>query len=518
MPPVPLNEARSVTVRVIGPDGKRVRDGFVSFVTDDSITSIDIEGGTRVFTIARGSRSFTIDVTRATDAAGRRTGPGAFGPFLAGTGAVALRVSAPLAIEGRVVDARGKPAPDITITATPFPDDPGWSSEIHTVTARTNAGGRFRFAGLGDWTYRLHVARPYAHARVPEVDVPSGSRDVVFRLPVDETVRICVHNDRGEPAWALVSAQPESPHAGGADGRTDNNGEIRLVGLTSEASYRLEVRSLNNRELGRHEQGGWKPRNTLIRLTRTGTVRGVVHGPSGEPLRGATVWGREPDGEWCQLGRSARDGTFVLIGRKAGSLALRATPPGASWSEEGVEEVTVRGGARGVVLRMDPGLSLIVRIRKLPESDCTQAELASETQPGIRRWNVSSDPSILCFHGLEPGDRWTLRIAGAGNLALRKTGVRSDAETIEVKLESGKSIGGRIVLPTGAARVRVWAESSTLSVLGTVDAEGRFQIPGLPEGTWRVRGDALALREQWSAEVEATAGEEVVLRLSRVTR
>ena len=513
--------SRSVTVRVLGPDGKPVRDGFVSFVVDGGITSVDIEDGSRTLTVPRDSPDFTVVVIRATDAAGHPTAPGSFGPFPAGIGTVALHLAKPKTIEGRVIDARDDPVSGITITAKPLPDDETWFSKLHTVKARTNAGGRFRFPGLGTSTYRLRVIQQQGLKAVPAVDVPSGTHDVIFRLAVEESVLIRVLDDRGEPsAGAYVVAQAEDQRPWAVNGRTDLNGDVKLFGLSADATFSLLVVPPRGDAgvVSRYEQAGWTPQDTVIRLTRISTVRGVVLGPSGEPLSGVVVWVREANGPWWRRSMSAKDGTFVLTWREAAPLALRATPPGASWSEDGVEEVVARGGDRGVVLRTDPGHGLIVRIRNQPESDVTWAELASETRPGIRRRNVSNGPEVLLFFGLKPGDRWTLRIVGAGKLALRKPGVRSEAGSIEVTLGPGKTIRGRMVLPAGADRLGVRAESATLVVRGVVDAKGRFEITGLTEGTWRVCGICRVSMDLWSAEAEVAAGEEVELLMTKVTR
>jgi len=514
--PDPRELPQEVTIRVFGPDGRPVSYAYLDVIADHGAGGGDVlRGGAKDFKIGPGSSSFRVVVTSAKDAAGEDLGPGVFGPFPADSGQVEIRLPADTAIEGVVLGSDGRPAGGVEVRARPVSHQIYRNASDLEVEARTDAQGRFRLGGLGAWSYRVQVVQPDGCARVPGLEVRSGTSDVLFSLPRGRTVLIKVLSDQGAPlAHARVFAQDENERT--ASAHSDARGEARLVGLADGQRHTLEVTPPSQHpELSRHKVVGWIPKDTVIRLDRSGSVRGVVLGPSGEPVADVWVWRRARNGKWYAVGEVSDDGTFVLKELEKGTVALRATPIGGNWSEDGVEEVVVEAGAEGVVLRTDPGLRLVVHIKNLPAGRSGTADLTSETRPGIVRRNVSTKRGFRAFHGLKPGDTWTLRIVGAGDHALRQVGIRSDADRVEVKLAPGVTIRGRVIEPPGAHGVAVSAIAGKVSARGTVDADGRFEVEGLVEGRWLVRGYARVGNDLWAAEAEVETGTDVEIRLKR---
>jgi protocatechuate 3,4-dioxygenase beta subunit len=93
-----------------------------------------------------------------------------------------------LAIEGRVLDAEGKPVEGLWITlADPTPM--GNSSETVETLGKpwrdlhTDAGGRFRHEGLLDRSYRVCAVHEATGLVVESGPVPAGTRNLILRLP-----------------------------------------------------------------------------------------------------------------------------------------------------------------------------------------------------------------------------------------------------------------------------------------------------------------------------------------------
>jgi hypothetical protein len=241
-----------------------------------------------------------------------------------------------------------------------------------------------------------------------------------------------------------------------------------------------------------------------------GSIRGKVVDPEGRPVPGAWVWYRSVEGHWYAMGTVSEDGSFLLQDGDPPSVPLKATVPGADPEQEGGAEVTAAPGAEGVVLHVDPGLSLVV----LPSGPggCV-AELEEEGDGPPRRLQAQNTEGLYRFAGLRAGRTYTLRIAGAADRALTQTGIPAEAGRIEVALAPGKSVRGRCTGPGGFELTRVFATRGRLSVGGKILPEAGFEVQGLCDGVWTVNVFARRGDERWrgSAEVEAGGEVEVVL-------
>lgn len=123
-------------------------------------------------------------------------------------------VRRPLAIEGQVLDAQGRPHPRARVWAhdvTYFARGEGWPLSLEHTMAKgeqlwravtTDADGRFAVPGLADRTYELRAVDDRTLEQVVVRDVRAGGKGVEVRMPVGgrlEHLRGRVLDTAGEP-------------------------------------------------------------------------------------------------------------------------------------------------------------------------------------------------------------------------------------------------------------------------------------------------------------------------------
>jgi hypothetical protein len=95
-------------------------------------------------------------------------------------------------------------------------------------------------------------------------------------------------------------------------------------------------------------------------------------------------------------------------------------------------------------------------------------------------------------------------VRSSDHVPLRIEAMPVTGETQVLRLDEGKSISGRVRRssgqPVAGRRITAHGQDSFLFGMGdfesTTDDHGRFEIQGLPEGTYRVRGDAIVPRRE----------------------
>jgi len=178
-------------------------------------------------------------------------------------------------------------------------------------------------------------------------------------------------------------------------------------------------------------------------------------------------------------------------------------------------KVVVAAGSEDVVLTIDPGPSLLVRVDGFPSTGFSwaQATLHSvEPRTVTRSMNLSPDGSAR-FLGLRGDATYTLFVGPVeGRSALRR-GVRAGGE-VRVSLTPGKSITGRLRLPEGTEHSNINARFEQFAhVQGTIDRDGRYEIVGLTDGTWTVFAWAQTKDKSWASQGDAVAGGSLDLEL-----
>jgi hypothetical protein len=159
---------------------------------------------------------------------------------LSGDGVAGLRLELVrgLVLEGRVLDAGGRPVPGVEVSATVVADN-----RRDSAFARTMPDGRFRFASLGPVSYDLLAASELGGFAM-RVGATPGEEGVVLRLRPGGRVHLTLHDPAGRPAASAsarvlsvdgVSVEPLRGFYGSADARGVSEfavpvGQIELQG------------------------------------------------------------------------------------------------------------------------------------------------------------------------------------------------------------------------------------------------------------------------------------------------
>ncbi len=175
-----------------------------------------------------------------------------------------LRLPPERVLEGRLLGEDGRPVENAGVILRPLHS---WSWRPH-ATDRTAGDGTFRLRGLGAMAYEVAFEWTGGPSIVPSV-VDETATALSRDLSREHAVAIRVLRGTGDEAQPAAKA---SVHIGGFAGAsdrlpaarilvetTDDEGRLRVVGLDPEGTYSLTVE-------GRKDVRSWKPEDTVVRL------------------------------------------------------------------------------------------------------------------------------------------------------------------------------------------------------------------------------------------------------------
>ncbi len=514
-PPVERSDASTLdmlVVRVLDADGKPVPAAKAALYRENTGVERDVLDG-RV-----GFRRTDLEIlsicvwdAKAADGSFLPLGPARVGPVRPDARELEIRLPPERAIEGVVLGPDGNGVRGVVVRASPGAAAATGAGPDLESEARSDGDGKFRLGRLGDEAYALRVNPPRDLVHPEPVTARGGATDVAIRLRAAAHASITVLDEDGTP---VVGAVVTATHGG--DGyvnlreriATDVSGVARLGGLDPAARYVLRV------ELDRsgstflpYASEGWEPKDQTIHLSRSLSIRGVVRDPSGRPVADAEVFVVSDDMAWAPRATGA-DGTFSIVGLSAGHVVVNVSV-GDVWDEATAKEV--EAGDQHVVLTIDPGLELVVRIDDWParRAAWTHARLSPQGDPESASLSVrvASDGTAR-FRGLKADRAYTLWIPpDADAWSLLRRDVRATSGDVHVRLARGKSITGRLLAADGMKARRVVASMDGAGgVSGTVKADGTYEIVGLPDGTWSVEASGLVDTTRHAAQGTAPAG------------
>ncbi len=298
-----LVEAGSLSVTVVGPDGRPVKGAWVSLrwqsrdgrratgkseLTDESGRAV-LEG------LEPGEGRLRVDGMQ--DPEGLRV---ALDEPRKLALTVAVTVAATVSVTGTVLGADGRPLGDVAVSVLI-----GQGETVHRKCAQTGRDGRFEIARLPPGEYELSAYDPLRGRVERRVEAPA---EVTLAYPAMPALEGVVVDDAGEPQ-ANVGVELS---ARGGDRRTavsDAAGRFRVF-LTPGVDYELKPsRPGASGDLRVTSQGA--DQFVKVVVPRIGRVDGVVLDESGEPVPDAEIfWSEEggPGSWWFAQSAARSDG------------------------------------------------------------------------------------------------------------------------------------------------------------------------------------------------------------------
>ncbi|HLA77221.1 MAG TPA: carboxypeptidase-like regulatory domain-containing protein [Vicinamibacteria bacterium] len=461
------------------------------------VTKTDARGAYRLEGVGPG----THDLTARSAEAGRGQKRG----VRAGSRADLLLVSG-ASLLVTVQDAEGRPLPGALVRAEPSP-----RLGMRSPAERTDAGGRFEFAGLDPGSYLVVAQHPdFAIEQSAPLQLERESRaHAPLRLARPVTVIGRLVGDAEKPVAGSVTVQErdgaQAPQAlaellkadAGADGRFKLErvapGSYALAALArGHAPDRVEA------VVGAKE--------TVVNLgdikLEVGlTIRGRVREKGGAPIVEATISAMPANPPATSLDdlRVEADGSFALAGLQPGAYRLTTTAPGYARDQRQAST-----GTENLEIVLDPAGTIagtvVDETGRPVESFTVAAQDAASGRggmrgPGLRESLTAADGRFL-LDGATAGT-WVVTVEAAelapATVSNVKVAMGGTTDLGMVRLTRGGALRGTVVEGDGravpAAQVTARAGGGDMMIfygdrlVADTDLEGAFEIKGLPAGT-----------------------------------
>ncbi|HVE26630.1 MAG TPA: carboxypeptidase regulatory-like domain-containing protein, partial [Sporichthya sp.] len=444
---------------------------------------------------------------------------------------LAIKLSAESRVSGRVVDRDGRPLADASVTALVVKADAGGESVVSSAVGRSGPDGRFRLGGLGAGDLRIEAQHPGAGRGVAgPIPLPVGEeRELEVRIGHGGMIRGVVHWEDGAPAGGVVAGGRQGSRPG-ISTMTDSQGRYEIGPFTAgdvtvwthpEIDPIGEGLSRQKISLAQNEDKGGVD---LVLSRHDEEIAGVVLGPDGRPLAGATV-GASADYNgvsWRPYNKYARDegGNYTVISGADGGFTVGHLPKGTFtvWATQpGLPEADafrVAVGTRGVKVQFAEGgvlAGLAVDDKGAPIATYTVYAMLSaknDATPELRAargyvqdthgvqdrsgaFEVSGLHSAIYDRLLTTPDRRGARLQG---IALRAGEAKRD---LRIVLSDVVRVKGRVVeasseQPLAGVNVTGWLAMLMEQVSGRSDSSGTFVLEKVVPGpmTLSLRGSA----------------------------
>jgi protocatechuate 3,4-dioxygenase beta subunit len=534
-----LAAARSVPLEVRGPDGKPAVGASARIGADSALGALGGGGVTDPagrLAVAVPETGTEVELTGEGGLRGRAV-------FFPGDADLTVTLAPPRIATGRVVDAA---------TRRPLAGALVWAGEGE---ARTGADGTFRLAAGSGPDLRIGAAAadhgrrwivlPQRGGNVAGITLalpPSGSlletEDAERRRgPAAEppSSRVLIGRVLGPDGRPVTGAWVESARNQAAE--TDGDGRFRLAGLapgTIGAAVSLWVRAPGLRGSAAPVQilQGVSPAPLEIRLAPAAALDGRVTDAGGRPVAGAAVLFeplREDPGEETPppdlVSAGARtltddDGRYFLDSLEPGRGRVAALRP--SGRRLAGASIDLRTGPNRLDLIQPPDLGVSGRVLDEQGSPVAGARVFLEGSDPEDRWLVvGAEDGGFHLGGVPDGDyRLSVFAKGFAQPEPREVQVAGvPVQGIELHLRRGGTIVGNLIgiTPEELNGLMILAQEATRPGigraapvthsrrLGLAGADGRYRIPDIPPGVWKVTGRTAAGR-QALASVEVVPG------------
>lgn len=429
----------------------------------------------------------TIDVS-SRDGGARVEAPGTVGEGER-VGPLRIELQSALEIAGRVLRADGAPAARATVAAVQ--ERPGGGSSSTGTTA--DVLGRFRLRDLPSGPVTVVATLGVVGRAEREMTVTGGVSELELVLEPTTAVSGRVVAADGSPAGrghAMLEREGVSQGV-----FFDELGRFEIVGL-EEGTYRL-VAEVHGVGRGAHPEPvevrlGQPVEGLVVRLAEGARVVGRVTGVAATDLGQVELSAFPEGGGSYQRGRVRADGSFEIRGLAAGRHTLQAWVRSTGQGERATFEVEEGALLEGMELDFS-GSTLTVTASVLGRPLDERPLLVGGDSGGAGR---RLGAGRFAFAGLEPGVfTFSIPASAAGPRHSRRLEVAGDQEVVldfegwpvagTALGEDGQPVPGVVVwVVEPGVEVSRWGPGGLLGL--PPDAAGRFELPAVPPGTWRL--------------------------------
>lgn len=417
---------------------------------------------------------------------------------------------------------------------------------LDTFEAVTGAEGRFDLGNLPTGRYDLKArGRGWAPLTVPNLEIPEGNRAtdlgtlVLARgvalegsvvdsagKPVEGAeIRV---NDTGQPVpFRRLEAGGEPVGLSGLDGF------FRIEDLRAGNTVDLSVARTGYGPGEAREVQVPAEQPVRIVLQAVGAVSGRVVDPDGEPVADASVrvdFRPRTSGGFMafsgapQADQTDAEGSFRITDVMPGPVGLVAQAPG--WQAGTVADLDLKPGEekRGVEIVLSPAAVLEGRVlspsgRALPGAE---VHLPPEgmRRSGYHRAGTDGDGRYV-LDSLPPGQLTVEATHPDHGTARRQVELRVGDNSLDITLEGGSEVSGRVIDETGApvagAQVILGTPDVFQVLRATTQSDGSFRLAAVADGSYLARAikEGFAQAERVPVNVDGSSVPGIELRLSR---
>lgn len=469
--------------------------------------------------------------------------------------ALELELLPGVVLAGVVRDESGVPLSGVDVEAMVQPGSGSWTSANHRGMLSA-ADGSFRLGALAEGEVQLQAQLDGfvpLERELGRLGEGKSIGDLALVLERGSSISGTVRWPDGSPAESALVLVPQLTGLNRAyeqdevDGKSDASGAFSIGGL-SEKAYRVTARAtktdevlvkseITGRERPKKQRTQWSAEAELVEVGTSGlvltlstglAVEGRVVDDLGRPLADFSIVanrienGRQRFSPAGDLSRSYRDadGSFRMEGFAPGRWELRGQSKDHAASDP--MRVTLPG-AEPVVLVVPR--EAVVSGRVLDPSGAPLAAATVQVDEERKRngftfvddGKAADENGFFEIDGLGPG-KIVLQASGSSFApSAPQTLELAAGETLAglvLRLRPGGTILGELVGSDGRPRTgNVWLNGAGFSAYPEADADGRFQVNGVPPGEMRL-GAQTEEGLQIDQRVTLGEGETVRVRLA----
>lgn len=402
-------------------------------------------------------------------------------------------------LSGRVVDDRGRPVPDISLSwdlgEIAFAQAP--MSRLH---ARTDAEGGFELRMLKPGPLALTVNATGFLPKEVRLRIPEEGEHPAVEIALDRGAAVAgrVLDEQGVPvagATVRILAGPFESRFRSFESVTDREGRYRIEALT-KGRHRITARAADGQtaERGIEIGDGDIPAFDLT-LTSGFEVSGRITDVQGAPVAGAQVSLHSSDLGMILGLQTGDDGSFRRSDVPEGRYHLTCRAEGFADTALPQDVEVVGGPVTGLELQMEAGGAISGRILGLEEHELPRIEVTAFGGDRPARLPLQSrgaPEGLYRITGVPLGAWRVIARLTPDRLAEGTVRVSAPGEeaVLDLRFGEGVAVSGRVRLdgePLSGARVALGVTDDERQGRQTLTRhDGSFTVPATPPGRYRL--------------------------------